>query len=243
MQEDFNQEGTGVAEGQEGVESQPQEQTIPYKRFEEVYGKMKDYETRSSQYKEFGDPASVKERLGKLAQWEKTIEEHRKQQSLTPPEQAEAQRVAQLRKELEKVYPEIGDVKTLKELREELNAMKNGFSENQAQATLKDMSSRFTDTLKSAKLDTKYQTKIEEYLVSQMSEEERQDFVRGNYEIAERIFNNELKDGLFSAMKARPNLPTPAVRQTPGGTPPKGAGKKATTLAEATDAGWDLIHS
>lgn len=235
-------EGQG-AEGNAGEGAPQPEQTIPYKRFEEIYGKMKDYEGQLSRFKQIGDPNSASERLKKLEQWEKQVEDYRQKQNQTPTEQAEAQRVAAIRKELLKVYPELNDVNTVKELKAQLAALQQNSQQSVDQATLKDMSTRFADTLKAAKIDAKYQTKIEEYLVSQMSEEERQEFVKGDFTIAERIFTNELKDGLFSAMKAKPVLQAPAVRHTPGGTPPQSKVQKARTLAEAAEDGWNRINS
>jgi hypothetical protein len=238
---DFEPQEPGVPQSE--PQGEPQEQSIPYQRFEQVYGKMKDLESKYTQFKEFGDPGSVKERLNKLAQWEKTVEEHRQQQAKTPDEQAEAQRAAQIKKELLKVYPELADVNSLKELKAAMDELKNGYATTKAEATLKEASMRFSDTLKAAKIDSKYQDKIEEYIVSQMSDEERQEFVKGNYEIAERIFNNELKDGLFSGMRAKPNLPTPMTRNTPGGTPPNGRDNKPKTLQEAAELGFALISN
>lgn len=239
-----------VVEGQpEGVEPQGQQETAPQPnplepggvRFEQVYGRMKDYEQRVNQFKELGDPAAVREQLNKLATYEKALAEYRKQQSMTPQEQSEAQRAAQIRKELEKVYPEIKDMQTLKEMRDEMNRMQQSTFEAQATATLDKASQKFSEVLKTNKIDTKYQTKIEEYLVSQMSQEERQDFVRGNFEIAERIFNNELKEGLFAGMRARTLPPSPALRHTPGGTPPTSKGKGPTTLEEAASEAFGRI--
>lgn len=234
-------EGGQESQGTEG--SQPSEQSIPYQRFEQVYGKMKEYETKFNQFKEFGDPGSVRDRLNKMKEWEKAVEEHRQKANQSPDEQAESQRAANIRKELLKVYPELAEVQSMKELKAAIEELKNGYTTSKAEGTLKEASSRFTDALKSAKIDTKYQTKIEEYIVSQMSDEERREFVGGNYGIAEQIFNNELKDGLFSGMRARPNLPAPPLRNNPGGTPPSSKGSKPKTLQEAADLGFAMISN
>ena len=241
---EFDGEGQG-AEGQEGQEGQSQqrEQSIPYQRFEQVYGKMKEYESQIKQFKEFGDPNSVRDRLSKLDQWQKSVEEYRTKANQTPDEQAEGQRAAAIRKELLKVYPELADVQSLKEMKAAMEELRAGVSSSKAEASLKEASNRFTDTLKSAKIDTKHQSKIEEYIVSQMSNEERQEFVNGNFGIAERIFNDELKDGLFAGMRARPTLPTPGIRNTPGGTPPTSKGNKPKTLQEAAELGYALMSN
>ncbi len=238
------QEGQ-VVEGQEGAQggTPPSPLEPGGVRFEQVYGKMKDYENRVNQWKELGDPNQVREQLTKLRAYEDALKQYRENAARTPQEQQEAQRAQQLRRELERVYPEIKDVTSLKELRDAIMEMRQASVESQAAITLDKASQRFTDTLKAAKIDTKYQTKIEEYLVSQMSQEERQAFVNGQYEIAERIFQNELKDGLFAGMRAKPTLPTPALRHTPGGTPPAAKGKGPKTLEEAADMGFGMISN
>jgi small-conductance mechanosensitive channel len=225
-----------------GNEAAPQENTIPYQRFEQVYGKMKEYETQIQRFKEFGDPSTVKEQLAKLKQWEKAVDEQRRQAAQTPDEKSEAQRAAQIKKELVKVYPELADISTVKELKAAIDELRNASADSKTEAVLKDMSSKFSETMKAAKIDTKYQSKIEEYIVSQMTKEEQGEFVKGNYEVAKRIFDNELKDGLFASMRAKPNLQAPAMRNTPGGTPPQGKVAKAKTLQEASDEGWNRIN-
>lgn len=251
MPDNFDGMEGQAPEGQEGQEGQGGEgqhvqdpntgKFIPVERFNQVYGKAKEYEGVVNQYKGFGDPGSVKSKLEKLSAWEKAVDEQRKQQAMTPTEQEQAKRTAQLRRELEQVYPEIADVKTLKELRAELDALRNGNTETQATATLEKHSAKFADILKTARLDTKFQPKIEEYIVSQMSGEEKQRFVAGDFKIAEEIFNQELKDGLFSTLRAKTNLPTPPTRNTPGGTPPAGKGKKPMTMKEAEDEAWSRM--
>jgi hypothetical protein len=242
------QEGTPVEGGQgsQGGEGQHVQDPntgkfIPIERFNAVYGKVKEYEGQINQYKGFGNPNDLKAKLEKLTAWEKAVEDQRKQASMTPSEQEQAKRTAQLRRELEQVYPEIAEVKRMKELQDELNTLKGSNSESKATAQLEKHSISFTGVLKAAKLDTKFQPKIEEYIVSQMSDEEKQRFVAGDFKVAEEIFNRELKDGLFSAMRGKPSLPTPPMRNTPGGTPPMNS-KKPMTMKEAEDEAWSRMN-
>jgi len=230
-----------------GTENQPTEGTKPSplepggQRFEQVYGKMKEYEKQMAAYKEYGDPTSLKSRLDQLKQYEDAIKRYREEQSRTPDEKAEAERALQIQKELYKVMPNLKALEKIEALEKKLEQYESSATEKEQDAILKNMSTKFTDTLKAAKIDPKFQDKIENYIVSQMTDEERQEFVNGNYEVAERIFINELKEGLFSTMRKAP--PTPALRHTPGGTPPKQPAKKAMTLEEAADIGFGMISN
>jgi small-conductance mechanosensitive channel len=238
MSDEFDVVG---GEQQEGGEQPQQSQPNPLEpggaRFEQVYGKMKEYERAIQQFKELGDPNGVKQQLDKLRQYEKAVEDYRKQASLTPTEKQEAERQLAIQKELLKVMPSLKNLEKLEQLEAKLAEYEGKTSQAQTEANLEKMSARFTDTLKAAKIDPKYQSKIEDYIVSQMSKAELQEFVAGNYEIAERIFQTELKDGVLANLRNRPVLPTPPVRNTPGGTPPKGQ-ERAKTMKEAEDEAW-----
>lgn len=212
-------------------------------RFEQVYGKMKDFEQKYNSLKELGDPNDIRLRLDRLSQYEKALEEHRKKAAQTPSEQATAQRNEAIRKELFDVYPELKDVSSLRELREMVQGIQSQIAEKQMETTLEKASQRFTDVLKTNKIDTKYQNKIEEYLISQMSREQMKQFASGDFSVAEEIFNNELKDGLFSAMRVKTPPPTPALRNTPGGTPPSSNQNKIKTLEEAAAEGFARMHN
>ena len=213
-------------------------------RFEQVYGKMRDFEGQLKQFKEFGDPKEIRQQLETFKQWKKQVEDYQKQQQMTPDEKTEAQRAAAIRKELLKVYPELAEVSTLKEMKAALDEMRSGYSETKAEANMEKASVKFSETLKAAKIDTKYQSKIEEYIFSQMNEEERQEFLNtGDTAVPERIFKNELENGLFSMMKTGPKLPTPPLRNTPGGTPPNGKPKAPKDWKEAEDAAWGMIEA
>lgn len=244
-QEGENQGLEGQGEqggGEQHVQDPNTGKMIPIERFNQVYGKAKEYEGQINQYREFGNPNDLKAKLEKLAQWEKAVEDQRRQQAMTPNEQEQAKRTAQLRRELEQVYPEIADVKMLKEFRAEFDAIRNGSAEAQATAVLEKHSAKFTDILKTTKIDTKFQPKIEEYIVSQMSDEDKRQFVAGDFKIAEEIFNRELKEGLFSTLRPKSTLPAPPMRNTPGGTPPQGKDKRPMTMKEADDAAWSRMR-
>jgi len=232
-------EGAGGVE--EGAGGEPKQSVNPLEpggqRFDQVYGKMKEYERTVQQFKELGDPNGVRASLDKLRQYEKAIEDYRKQAAMTPDEKSIAERQLAIQKELYKVMPSLKNLDRLEQLEAKLAEYEGRATETQTTATLEKMSAKFSDTLKAAKIDTKFQGKIEDYIVSQMSQEELQDFVKGNFAIAERIFQNELKDGVLANMRRNPNLPAPPVRNTPGGTPPKGQ-EKIKTMKEAEAEAW-----
>lgn len=211
-------------------------------RFEQIYGKMKEYEKQIQQFKDFGDPDGVKTKLSKLEQYEKAIEEYRKKEAMSPDEKTEAQRQLAIQKELYKVMPSLKNLDRLEALEQKLAEYEGKATESATTATLEKMSVKFAEQLKAAKIDTKYQGKIEDYIVSQMTQQELQEFVKGNYEIAERIFASELKDGVLANLRTRPGLPTPPVRNTPGGTPPKGQ-QNAKTMKEAEEEAWARLTS
>jgi len=248
------QDGGGQVEedGQQQVEGQQQTQQvadpntgkmIPVERFNQVYGKMKEYEKNAGSYKEFGDPQTLKGRLDKLAQWEKAVDEQRKQQSMTDGEKNEAQRKLRLQKELYDIMPNLKALERIEALEAKLSAQEGTVASTRAEAVLEKHSAKFADSLRSAKIDTKFQPKIEEYIVSQMSDDDRQRFISGDFAVADEIFQKELKEGLFSTMRGRA-LPTPPVRHNAGGTPPDGRGaKKPLTMKEAEDAAWSRINS
>lgn len=238
----------GVVEGQEPVEGAgaPEAKPNPLEpggaRFEQVYGKMKDYERQVSQFKEFGDPDGVKTRLSKLEQYEKAIEDYRKQAAMSPTEKSEAERQVQIQRELLKVMPNLKNLDRLEALEAKLAEYEGRATEAQTTANLEKMSLQFSKTLAANKIDVKHQGKIEDYIVSQMNPQELQEFVAGNYSIAERIFANELKDGVLASLQRRPGLPTPPMRNTPGGTPPKGQ-QAAKTMKEAEEEAWARLTS
>lgn len=217
------------------------EKTIPIDRFNQVYGKMKEYEKNLSVYGEFGKADELKNKLEKLATWEKAVEEERRKASLTPSEQDAAKRQLQIQKELYQVMPSLKLLDKIEALESRLSEYEGDRDTSRAEATLEKHSVKFTEVLKANKIDPKYQPKLEEYIVSQMTDEQKLGFVRGDFKIAEEIFNNELKDGLFASLKSKSSLPIPPVRNSAGGTPPKGQEKKPMTMKEAEDAAWTMM--
>lgn len=215
---------------------------IPIERFNEVYGKNKEYERQLGQYSGYGKPDELKAKLDKLAAWEKAVEEQRKAASMTDTEKAAEQRKLQLRKELVSLFPELDSIKKIEELEKVIASLQGSSEESKASQVLEKHSLAFTGVLKAAKIDLKYQDKIEEYIVSQMDDEQKKAFIAGDFSIAQAIFDNELKDGLFSAMRAKPVLPVPPIRNTAGGTGPKGGKPKPMTMREAEEAGWARLQ-
>lgn len=212
-------------------------------RFEQVYGKMKDFEQQAAQYKDLGDVNELRQMRTEHTAWKKALDEYKAQQNLSEGDRTEAQRVASIRKELIKVYPDLEKVGTVTELMQQVQELRNSISEQSATASLARASETFAGVLKASKIDLKHQSKIEEYIASQMNDEQKKEFVKGDFSIAETIFNNELKDGLFASLKQKAILPTPNVRNTAGGTPPAGKAGAPKTLKEAEDASWARLSN
>jgi hypothetical protein len=202
-------------------------------RFEQIYGKMKDYEAQVNQYKELGDAAEIRRIRAEHAQWKQALDEYKTQQARTPDQQAEAARAKAIREELIKVYPELADAATVKELREQLNEVRSSLTEQSLRATLSKASETFSEVLKANKIDLKYQGKIEDYIAAQMSDEDKRAMLSGDFSVAEKIFTNEMKEGIFAGLRVQQSPPRPATRNTTGGTPPAAKGAKASTLKDA----------
>lgn len=213
----------------------------PIERWNDIYGKYKTYHETAKQYSELGDVTEVKSKLQKLQEWEKAVEEQRKNAAMGDDERQAKQREAQIRKELLRVYPELAEIQSLKELRDEIAAMKGEVSGTKMEALAAKASAELSGMLSSAKIDAKYQSKIEDFLFSQMTQEEQKDFAKGDFSRMKEIFEDELNNGLLSAYKRGPKPPDPAVRHKPGGTPPKVEAKKPKTLDEATNDAWSKM--
>jgi hypothetical protein len=233
-------EGGGEG-GTEGGVDPSTGQYIPKQRFDQVYGKMKDYETKAREWSEFGNPGEVKSRLQKLQEWEQAVEEQRKQASMGDDEKAAAQNQKKIRAELLKYYPELAEINSLKELREEIASMKGAVSTSQVEAVAGKASAELSGMMATAKIDAKHQGKIEDFLFSQMTKEEQMQFSKGDFSRMKEIFDNELNEGLLSAYKRGPKLPETFVRHKPGGTTPKAANAKPKTLEEATNDAWSKM--
>jgi hypothetical protein len=202
-------------------------------RFEQVYGKMKDFEAQASQYKELGDIAELRRIRDEHRQWKQALDEYKAQAARTPDEKAEADRALAIRKELLKVYPELESVNTVKELMKQVEEIRSNLSEQSLRATLSKASETFSEVLKANKIDLKYQGKIEDYIAAQMSDEDKRAMLSGDFSVAEKIFTNEMKEGIFAGLRVQQSPPRPATRNTTGGTPPAAKGAKASTLKDA----------
>lgn len=210
-------------------------------RFEQVYGKMKDYEAQVNQYKELGDAAEMRRIKEEHAQWKRALEEYKSQAARTPDEKAEAERAMSIRRELLKVYPELERVNTVSELMKQVEELRSNFSEQTTRATLQQASDAFSEVLKANKIDLKYQGKLEEYIAHQMSDEDKRAFLSGDFSVAEKIFLNELNEGLFAGLKSQPSLQKPPMRNTAGGTPPGAQAQKPKTLKEAESEAFSRL--
>jgi small-conductance mechanosensitive channel len=231
-----------VTENQGGTVTDPNTgKTIPIERFNEVYGKAKEYERNLGQYNSFGKPEELKTKLEKLAAWEKAVDEQRKTASLTPTEQDAAKRQLQIQKELFTAMPSLKLLDKIEAMEKKLGEYEGHTAEAKAEVVLKDHSTKFSKILSADKIDLKFQPKIEDYILSQMDDEQKRQFVQGDFSIAETIYANERKEGLISLTRMKSSPPAPAVRNSAGGTPPKGQEKKAMTMKEAENEAWNRM--
>lgn len=229
-------------ESEEGGEQKVDESKyIPIERFNEVYGKFKDYE-RSM--KEWGDlkPSEVKAQMQKLREWEKAVDEAKKAASATPDEKQSAERAARVRKELMQIFPELGKLSKIDELESRYEGLSAGEAEATAREVLTEHSNAFAPMLKTAGIDPKYQSDIEEYIAGKMSEEEKIAFLQGDFDIAKSIFEASLKEGLLSLFVRKAAPISPALRNPVGGTVAKGGKSKPLTMKEAEDIGWSRMN-
>lgn len=210
----------------------------PIERWNDVYGKYKTTHEKYQQYAGLGDPGEVKSKLQKLQEWEKAVEEQRRKASMTEDDRTAEQNQQRIRQELLKVYPELRDIQTLKELREEIAALKGDISGSKLESVANSASNELSGMLKESRIDAKYQERIENFIFSQMTQEEQMQFAQGDFSRMKEIFEQELNEGLLSTFKRGPRLPEPPVRHRPGGTPPKAKETKPKTLNEATDDAW-----
>lgn len=224
----------GQPQGQQQVQDPNTGKMIPIERFNQVYPWMKEL-------KEFGKtPAEIRQQLTTFREWQKAVEEHRKNQQMTPDEKTQAQTEAQIRKELIKIFPGLAKFDTLLEMVEKLES---GHAESKLSATMEKASYVLADKLKEYKIDFQYQDEIEDYLASRMTEEELEDFKGGNFDVMLEKLKQSLEKGILAQFKKVPNLPKPPVRHGSGGTPPKGQPQKPKDLKEATDDAWNRFSS
>ena len=214
----------------------------PIERWNDVYGKYKTTHEKYQQYAEFGDPGEVKSKLQKLQEWEKAVEEQRRKSSMTDDDRTAEQNQQRIRQELLKVYPELKDIQTLKELREEISDLKGEMSGSKLESVANKASGELSGMLSAAKIDSKYQSKIEDLIFSQMTQEEQRQFAMGDFSRMKEIFEQELNEGLLSAHKRSPAPPNPMVRHKPGGTPPRAKDAKPKTLDDASNDAWPKMN-
>lgn len=236
-------EGNEVVE--EGGEQEPkvdETKYIPIDRFNQVYKQAKDYERMMADYKKYGTPDEVRSRHEKLTQWEKAVEEAKKQAAATPDEKKEAERAARVRKELEAMYPELKQLSKIGDLEQKYEGLSAQEAEATAKGVLSEHSATLAPILKAAGIDAKHQSKIEEYLISQMGEDQKIAFLNGDFDVAKQIFDSDLKEGLLSALVRKPAPILPALRNPAGGTAAKGAKPKPLSMKEAEDIGWAKLQ-
>ncbi len=239
-----NEEGSQELEEGENQEPKVDEtKYIPIQRFNEVYKQAKEYERQMAEYKKFGAPDEIRSRHEKLTQWEKAVEEAKKNANATPDEKQAVERAARVRKELLTIFPELSNLGKIPDLESKYEGLSAGEAEATARQVLAEHSASFTPLVKAAGIDPKYQGEIEEYLVAKMSEEEKVAFLRGDFSVAKTLFEASLKEGLLSSLVRKQSPIPPALRNPAGGTVVKGAKQKPLSMREAEQAGWERLHN
>ncbi len=239
-----------VKEGQEGLEDQEsmeqkvdETKYIPIERFNEVYGKFKDYERTLADYKKYGAPAEIGARHEKLNQWEKAVEQAKKDASASPDEKNAAERSARVRKELMAIFPELANLAKIPDLESKYEGMSAGQAEATAKEVLAEHSATFAPILKAAGIDSKYQSDIEEFLVAKMSDDDKIAFLQGDFSVVKTLFEASMKEGLLASLVRKAAPIPPALRNPAGGTIVKGAKPKPMTMREAEELGWQRLNS
>ena len=214
----------------------------PIERWNDVYGKYKTIHEKYQQYAGFGDPGEVNSRLQKLQEWEKVVEEQRKRASLTPDEKTEAEENLKIEKELLRRAPWLANAKKFEQMEAKLAELEGNISGSRLESIASKASSELSGMLSAAKIDSKYQSKIEDLIFSQMTQEEQRQFAMGDFSRMKEIFEQELNEGLLSAHKRSPAPPNPMVRHKPGGTPPRAKDAKPKTLDDASNDAWPKMN-
>jgi hypothetical protein len=212
----------------------------PIETWNAFYGKYKTATEQAKSFSELGDVNKVKQDLATFREWQKKVEEYQKQQNLTPDEKTEAQRQQAILKELYKVMPGLQKLGKLDELESKFSQWEEKLTTTEISANAEKASSQFSDAIRAAKIDPKFQDDIEVWLWNKMSEEQQGLIRQGDASEAIKMFNELNKTGMFNGMKAQ-SLPKPPLRNTPGGTPPKGAAPKSKTFDAATADAWETF--
>lgn len=215
---------------------------IPVERFNEVYGKYKEYERSMKEWGEL-KPSEVKAQMQKLKEWEKQVEDYKKQANATPDEKQTAERAARVRKELLGIFPELGKLSKIDELENKYEGLSASEAEATAKGVLAEHSAAFAPMLKAANIDSKYQGDIEEFLVNKMSEDEKIAFLQGDFDVVKPIFEAALKEGLLSALVRKTTPLPPALRNPVGGTNAPGKKPKPLSMKEAEEQGWSRMSN
>lgn len=229
----------GVGEGSQVDETK----YVPITRFNEVYRQAKEYERAMAAYKKYGAPEEIAARHEKLTQWEKAVEEAKKQASATPDEKQAAERAARVRKELLAIFPELGNLAKITDLESKYGELSAGEAEAAAKEVLAEHSVAFAPLVKEAGIDPKYQSEIEEFIAAKMSEDDKIAFLQGDFSVAKTIFEAAVKEGLLSGLVKKAPLITPALRNPAGGTVVKGAKPKPLSMKEAEEMGWARMQN
>lgn len=234
-----------VDTGGEGGEEQRVDETkyIPVERFNEVYGKFKEYERSLADYKKYGAPDEIRQRHEKLTQWEKAVDEAKRKANETPDEKSAAERSARIRKELVGLFPELANLNKIGELENRYSELSAGEAEATAREVLAEHSAAFTPLLKAAGIDPKHQSDIEEYLIAKMSADERVAFLQGDFNVAKAWFDYSLKEGMLAGLVKRTAPIPPMLRNPVGGTVVKGGKPKPISMKDALDIGWSRMNS
>ncbi len=214
----------------------------PIETWNALYGRYKTAAEQAKSYSELGDVNKIKQDLATFREWQKKVEEYQKQQNLTPDEKTEAQRRQQILNELVKVMPGLQKLGKLDELEQKLSQWEEKQTTAEISANADNASRQFSETIKAAKIDPKYQEDIEVWLWNKMNEEQQELIKRGDASEAIKMFNEFNKTGMFDGMKARA-IPKPSLRNAPGGTPPKGPGKKPIDFNSATNEAWEAYNA
>ena len=213
----------------------------PLETWNALYGKYKATTEQFNQYKELGDPNKVKQDLATFREWQKKVEDYNKQQNLTPDEKTEAQRQQAILKELYKVMPGLQKLGKLDELETKFSQWEEKLTTSEISANAEKASSQFSDVIKGARIDPKFQDDIEVWLWNKMDENQQELIKRGDASEAIKMFNELNKTGMFNGMKAQ-SLPKPPLRNAPGGTPPKGKSQdREKTFSEAGNSAWEVF--
>lgn len=236
QQQDQQQEDSGWKSG-DPLDNHP--------RFKEVYGERNSARESLKKWDEFGSMDEVKERLDRLEQYEAKIKEVRERQAMTDEEQNQLASKERIRKQMLDVYPE------LKKLERFDEATYDSRYVSREEQNWERASETLGKILKANNInvDRNGQDDIEDFILSKMSDEERQSVSGGNFSIIQGIYDRASKSPLFSGLSSSGTQngsqppESPPKRLKPGGTTAKPPEKKATTWEEAEKRAFAKMKS